>query len=149
MDKRIKHGHNRNNMISPTYRSWSTMRDRCNLKTVNRYEQYGGRGIGVCVRWRKFENFLADMGVRPEGETLDRIDSDQDYSPGNCRWADSYLQNRNRRINKRNKTGIEGVLLKRGKAWEVTISGQYLGWFNDFFEACCSRKSAEAKQWTN
>lgn len=74
------------------------MRARCNNPNTNGYANYGGRGISVCPVWQTFANFLADMGVRPDGMTLDRVDSDGDYEPGNCRWATASQQRRNRRI---------------------------------------------------
>lgn len=82
---------------SATYRSWCAMWTRCtNPKTIG-WANYGGRGITVCVRWRVFETFLADMGERPEGTTLDRRDPDGNYEPGNCRWATPQEQRANRR----------------------------------------------------
>ncbi len=96
-----KHGHNSRNNISPTYISWMAMRTRCSYPKHIAYPRYGGRGITVCARWNKFENFLADMGERPSGMSLDRIDSDGNYQMDNCRWATVKQQQRNTKFTRK------------------------------------------------
>jgi hypothetical protein len=81
---------------TPTYWSWNSMRSRCRDPKNASYPYYGGRGITVCERWAEFENFLADMGARPGGMTLDRINGDGNYEPGNVRWATKAQQSENR-----------------------------------------------------
>lgn len=87
----------------PLYNTWLSMRDRCNNPNNRYYKNYGGRGIKICDRWLDhadgFENFAADMGPRPDGCSLDRINNDGDYSPDNCRWSDKISQNLNKRTN--------------------------------------------------
>lgn len=83
------------------YISWSHMKARCNNKNDKRWEQYGGRGIKYCKEWEHFSNFVRDMGDRPLGLTLDRIDNDGDYCKQNCRWTDAKTQLNNTTRNKR------------------------------------------------
>ncbi|ABO54166.1 hypothetical protein LA345_25765 [Burkholderia vietnamiensis] len=92
----IKHGMTR----SPEYQTWRSMKKRCISPSNARYAQYGGRGITVCERWMSFENFFEDMGPRPSPKhSLDRMDNNRGYEPGNCRWATLVEQNRNKSTN--------------------------------------------------
>jgi hypothetical protein len=85
---------------TPTYKSWEAMKTRCTNPRSSSYADYGGRGVRVCSRWLSFEAFLADMGERPDGKTLDRWPNKSgDYSPDNCRWATKLEQQRNTTAN--------------------------------------------------
>lgn len=84
---------------TPTYRSWSGAKHRCQNTKSKKYYLYGARGISVCDRWQSFDNFLNDMGVAPVGHSLDRIDVNGNYEPNNCRWATQQQQQNNRRDN--------------------------------------------------
>jgi len=108
----VVHGHARN--LNPTreWVTWAGMRNRCLNSNGPKYHHYGGRGISICERWETFENFLADMGPKPVGMTLDRRDVNGNYEPSNCRWATYHEQNTNRRT--KSLTDDEVVELK---AW--------------------------------
>lgn len=96
-----KHGHTKNKEnvgTSRTYRTWDSMRARCYKPHNISYKYYGALGVVVCERWKdSFDNFLADMGERPKDRSLDRINPEGNYEPGNCRWATSKEQAANKR----------------------------------------------------
>lgn len=94
----LKHGNAARVWRSPTYISWANMRARCNNPNHHRYKSYGGRGIKVCKRWNDFKKFFIDMGPRPEGMTLDRMDVNKNYCKANCRWATDAEQRANKRV---------------------------------------------------
>jgi hypothetical protein len=96
-----------------TYRMWIDMWRRCEAGHRPNYRLYGARGIKVCDRWRKFENFLADMGEKPEGLTIERIDNDGNYEPGNCRWATAKDQANNRRRGHRKLTVSDVIEIRQ------------------------------------
>lgn len=99
VERSTKHGHGPASGYSPTYSTWAAMVKRCTNPNAPTYYRYGGRGIEVCERWRDFVNFLADMGEKPDGMTLDRVDNEGHYGPDNCRWATMKVQGRNRSNN--------------------------------------------------
>lgn len=94
----FKHGHKRKGAVTPEYQSWTAMQTRCSNEKIKQWADYGGRRITVCKRWSKFENFLADMGPRPKGYSLDRINNDRAYSKQNCKWSTRKEQANNRRV---------------------------------------------------
>lgn len=110
------------------YKAWAAMKARCQNERHADWRKYGGRGIKVCERWQSFENFYADMGSRPSGGALDRIDNDKGYEPGNCRWTSYTQNNRNRRSNV--NVTINGVTKCLGEwakdvgLWPSTIRGR-------------------------
>lgn len=97
----IKHGHCKRGVPrTATYKAWCDMKSRCLNPNRQDFHYYGGRDIKVCDRWLSFENFLADMGERPDGLTLERLNNNGNYEPSNCRWATWSEQNQNKRQRK-------------------------------------------------
>jgi hypothetical protein len=114
------HGYVRHRLTkTPTYHSWRQMRNRCQNPKATQWPLYGARGITVCERWQSFDNFLADMGLRPSGTTLDRINNDGNYEPANCRWADGSTQSSNKRNNR--------VLTAFGRSMTITTWERVMG----------------------
>jgi len=111
----LTHGHTN----TPVYASWRHMIERCQKPTHHAWHNYGGRGIRVCERWKRFENFLADMGERPNGKQIDWIDNNGNYEPGNCRWATRAEQLGNTRCCR--------VLTFNGKTQNVTAWAEETG----------------------
>lgn len=115
-------------MVTPTYKSWAEMKQRCNNSNRKDFQNYGGRGITYDPHWEVYANFRKDMGSRPEGHSLDRIDNSKGYFKDNCRWATAEEQNRNRRERTRgverrdNTSGVPGVFQDRRRGtWYARV----------------------------
>ncbi len=151
---RYIHGHVGKANPSREYRSWNMMKNRCLCENHDSYPDYGGRGITICERWKNsFVNFLQDMGPRPQGSSLDRIDVNGNYEPGNCRWATPQQQGRNTRIHCTNTSGVKGLSWsKERNKWEVKIylnnKTIHLGRFANKDDAIRARKEGEEKHWS-
>lgn len=123
---RTVHGHRGSRLsgsrkCSPVYTSWLNMKQRCTNPKSGQFHNYGARGITISPRWvNSFENFLADMGERPEGCSLDRIDVNGNYEPGNCRWATASQQCRNTRVVALNTEAVK--VIRWGAARGVPLS---------------------------
>lgn len=134
---------------STTYNSWTAMKQRCYYPKGDYYHLYGGRGIKVCLEWRdSFSTFYKDMGERPKGLTLDRLDSNGDYSKANCKWSTPQEQSRNIRYKKEGKDTPMGVSWHKGvKKWQANIGvdnkSLYLGVYTTKDAAIAARKKAE------
>ena len=136
----------------PLYTTWAGMRQRClNPNTAN-YPRYGGRGINICEAWSDFANFLADMEMKPTpAHTLDRIDNDGNYEPGNVQWALRFHQTHNRRATiSTNSSGVSGVTFHgkaRGNKW---IAYHQYGNYNRRKTFATKEEAITAKkQWEN
>jgi hypothetical protein len=120
------HGHAKRGSVSRTYNIWSGMRKRCNNPNQHAFKYYGGRGIKVCQDWSNYEAFLADMGEAPAGLSLDRINNDGNYEPGNCRWATPKQQAENQRKPHR---GVKVERVRKLKFYAVEfLSGADATW---------------------
>jgi hypothetical protein len=135
------------------YNIWTDVKKRCYNKRNKEFHNYGGRGISVCEAWKHnfidFYNWAMDNGYSDD-LTIDRMDVNGNYEPSNCRWATWSEQGRNKRISNRNKTGISGIMLKRGKYnVRIGVNGKrfYIGDFVSFDDAVKARKEAEKKYW--
>lgn len=127
--KLVRHGHARKTRGYPTgeYRVWVNMRSRCLNPSNPGYKNYGGRGITICNRWlESFDNFLEDMGPRPAGHSLDRIDNNGNYCPENCRWATTRQQGCNKRTVRNITIGSETKPISHWAA-ECPVSAHQIG----------------------
>jgi hypothetical protein len=113
------HGHTSREGRSPTYTSWGAMVRRCHNPKAKDFPRYGGRGVAVCARWRDFANFLADMGEKAPGMTLERSNNEKGYEPGNCIWATRATQMRN--------TSYNEFVVLRGERMCVADAAKALG----------------------
>ena len=149
--KRTMKKHNARSNKNKTYKSWKAMKERCLSSGNVAFMNYGGRGITVCDRWlESFENFLEDMGERPEGTSIDRIDSNGNYCQENCRWVTGEVQSYNTRKSKKNTSGRTGVYWnKHVNKWIAYIrldgKSKHIGYFKDFTDAVKAREAAEVE----
>lgn len=135
------------------YEIWCGMKQRCYNPSTDYYYLYGGKGVTVCDRWlgeEGFKSFYDDMGKRPEKFLIDRIDSDGNYEPSNCRWVDATTSARNTKLRCNNTSGKKGVSWHSAhKKWQVTISvdgkQKYLGVFDNLDKAIEARSNAETE----
>ena len=142
---------------SEMYKRWCGMKTRCYDTKDKGYERYGGRGILICDDWvNDFEAFnswsINNGGHDGKRLQIDRIDNDKGYSPDNCRYVTNAVNARNKGVRRTNKMGISGIGIDKrsGKYYAtITTNGKRanLGYYSDFFEACCARKSAENRYW--
>jgi len=148
IETRTTHGMSR----TPTYNAWVSMIQRCTNHNNISHKNYGERGITVCKKWQSsFEAFFKDMGKKPKGLTLERINNNLGYSKDNCKWATRVEQNRNQRLYKTNKTGVNGVHwdnYHQKYGVEIRANRKYfIGYFKNLEDAKAARIAAEKKYW--
>ena len=135
------------------YKIWQGIRQRCNNPNDKDYEDYGGRGIKVCKEWNKSSEAFVLWALKngyADNLSIDRIDTNSDYSPGNCRWATWTQQARNKRMEKINSTGVTGVSMDRGKYRAIIYVNNKkvdLGRHDTLEEAAEARRQGEIKYW--
>lgn len=139
---------------TPEYTAWKNMISRCYNPKKDRYKDWGGRGIMVCEEWRNdFSAFLRHIGKRPSSKhSVDRIEVNGNYEPGNVRWATLEAQSHNQRLSKRNTTGVRGVKIRNDSGKYVASIGYkskkiHLGTFDTIEEAILAREEAERTYW--
>lgn len=135
-----------------THKVWVGMMGRCYIKSNAAYSKYGAVGIRVCDRWHDFSKFFEDMGPRPQGKSIDRIDGKLGYAPENCRWASSRVQAINQVKERRNSSGRVGVhFIKSRGVYRagIRIDGRWihLGAFAKYEDAVTARKAAEENRY--
>ena len=143
----IKHGDAKRGQFARLYRIWHSMKQRCYNRNSKKYSIYGGRGITVCDRWlgeNGFANFLNDMGDRPEGGSLERVDPNGNYEPGNCRWATKSDQAFNRR-DRKNISGMRGISIHPNKDGSVIYVANICKNYKQYWK--CFKDLESAKQW--
>lgn len=121
---RKRHGHFMHGRKSPTYSSWVSMWDRCGRPGRTGTDR-GYADVEICERWSSFANFLADMGERPDGTQIDRIDNDRGYEPENCRWATPTVQRRNRRDSPFTDDDVRWIRANAGKITYAAMGAKY------------------------
>jgi hypothetical protein len=135
-----------------SYNTWRAMMRRCYKTQDKDYKRYGAKGISVCERWHNYALFAADMGEPLGDQTLDRINPYGDYTPENCRWADTSIQSRNTRVRANSKTGVVGVSKTHSGTYMAKITVKHRSFYSKCFatieEAAAARKQLELKHWS-
>jgi hypothetical protein len=133
----------------PGYHSWQNMRRRCSDPKNQDFHNYGGRGIQVCERWSSYQNFITDMGEPSPGQSIDRIDPNLGYQPGNCKWADSLTQSTNRRhVKKVGDESLKTYCRERGMNYSAIQARIARGWSVEQALSTPVRPMKGREEWT-